>query len=1184
MKISRASHEAVRWVCTGSIVVALLLVVPPSAIAQYQSMGWEETDSGGPGRPNEDREEEDERNVAKNISITIDGAHIPIPGRGEFSTDVAVTVRAVGNKGPLAGARVKFEVIGPAGDFVRAPGGFSMEQPVLNSSGEWGTTLYVSTPSMTDLGVFPSQLQLRATLSDKDGGLGQASRTFPLGAILIHGATVGPPDPEVAPLVMKGRYEPPPTSIWNGFIHSTARQNGEFFVLTKIPTRKMTIVLNWPDNEVCHLPLKFSVDISPVPNLSYTLSTPIELLSPEEHQGRVKALVKEFAEAMPLTTSARSRLLNSLQQLPFTTGEPGGVPSYKSTTLNTLGEIRLPGGPKAYWADNLIDVAGAQTDPAYAITFHEMGHFVHQQLIESFRWKMFYNIDKYLGSSHSTWSAPDTKFDSAKSIVSFNESTADFFAYLIYIFVDQRHPEFRRSQYYHRSYLAQFDTETKARSVASTKGCMIEGVQTSFLRALYGDRVGSAPAVVYADYLRIMLQYEDDSWFTPFIPARTISEWIGTKSRHQTLGTTAKPADLARQFNIMPCDKQPQILINPTGSAGTYVVNGSRVDANEKSKIGSLLIGDQVTIRSGTFTISNVNPESGQFTVIQATPGATFRIVSANEIYVSKGLIGVKGPVTISSPSGRATPKGTVWTIEVADSGDATVKVLEGSVLVENSKERATLGKGNAATLRKKSIKRSSFNPADPALTSIFALSGGASIFTDAPPPAPAPVSTPSPSAPVATPAPQPTGLTFYAVRQKATGQCVVVVGTQGITAGDTVYGAFTGFEQAQNAVQNQCLGGQGSAPPPAPATASSETQPAAPVVNSAFASPVLAVPKFDNDDSTKGIFFVNLDSGNAFFIDKVKGSPQTVRTRAINQNVFEVLGRQPGDAARNGQVLIGPVRKSNGTVHALYLVDTTTGKMGYITDLENRSFEGRLRHVKGAPAGNMASDDGNFTLVMHQDRSGKTDGALLYNGTTGKSAYFYGVGALEPELKPFSTTPLPPTGGGVSSLAIVAGSEVTDAMLLLDPVSGSLHYVVMSKKKAWEFQISTLPHNLFDVFPTDAAVQTPHRFVFVPLTSGSGATDRALIIDVGSGAIALLDKLRNTKKLSLKPLNRNIYTRLTRNVARPRVITAVPKVNGSGATGGAWLFDSVTGKILFLDELLDPKNLRILKVEEKVR
>ena len=98
---------------------------------------------------------------------------------------------------------------------------------------------------------------------------------------------------------------------------------------------------------------------------------------------------------------------------------------------------------------------------------------------------------------------------------------------------------------------------------------------------------------------------------------------------------------------------------------------------------------------------------------------------------------------------------------------------------------------------------------------------------------------------------------------------------------------------------------------------------------------------------------------------------------------------------------------------------------MGYITNLESRSYEGRLKPVSGAPAASMASDDGNFALVMHQNSSGSTDGAILYHGTTGESTFFHGIGAAGPTLKPVATTPLAPTQGGVSEPGNPGGQRV---------------------------------------------------------------------------------------------------------------------------------------------------------------
>ena len=56
--------------------------------------------------------------------------------------------------------------------------------------------------------------------------------------------------------------------------------------------------------------------------------------------------------------------------------------------------------------------------------------------------------------------------------------------------------------------------------------------------------------------------------------------------------------------------------------------------------------------------------------------------------------------------------------------------------------------------------------------------------------------------------------MAFYALRQKATDQCVVVAGEQGISPGDTIYGVFTSFGEAQGLLDSRC--NQGSATPAA--------------------------------------------------------------------------------------------------------------------------------------------------------------------------------------------------------------------------------------------------------------------------------------------------------------------------------------------------------------------------------
>ncbi len=433
----------------------------------------------------------------------------------------------------------------------------------------------------------------------------------------------------------------------------------------------------------------------------------------------------------------------------------------------------------------------------------------------------------------------------------------------------------------------------------------------------------------------------------------------------------------------------------------------------------------------------------------------------------------------------------------------------------------------------------------------------------------------------------------FFAVRQAATGDCVVAVGVQAIAPGDKIFGTFSTYQPAKIALENECRKPAATPVPVVAIPVVSPTAIPAPVpfvpaasvssAQSAFASPILAVPKYDNDESTKGIFFVNLDTGSAFFIDRVKHSPLSVRSRSLNLNAFSVLGRIPGRAALNGQVVIGEIRKGNGSVHALFLVDTTTGAAGYISDLASRSYEGKLQPVNGAPAASIASNDGRFTLVMIQGGTGKTKGVFLCHASS-QCLYFDGVGDLDTTLTGIHTNSIPSRRGALSALAIISDNDRTEHMLLLDHEDGSLHHVVIPKRKPAQLEVVPLALNLLTHFPREAAVATPQRFVAVPVTAASGATEKVLIIDVGSGALAFLEKVRNSKKISIEEINANIYDHMTRNVARPRVITAVPKLDSSGATEGAWLFDSVTGKIIFIDKIDKPKKLELKLVEEKAR
>ncbi len=99
-------------------------------------------------------------------------------------------------------------------------------------------------------------------------------------------------------------------------------------------------------------------------------------------------------------------------------------------------------------------------------------------------------------------------------------------------------------------------------------------------------------------------------------------------------------------------------------------------------------------------------------------------------------------------------------------------------------------------------------------------------------------------------------------------------------------------------------------------------------------------------------------------------------------------------------------------------------------------------------------------------------------------------------------------------------------------------------------------------------------------MTTRSGSTDSALILDVASGAMAILEHLTEPSKTRLVGVSHSLYGLLPADVGRPRSITAVPKVDDTGVTVGIWFFDSASDTILFLNDLTNSTNLKLRVVE----
>ena len=343
--------------------------------------------------------------------------------------------------------------------------------------------------------------------------------------------------------------------------------------------------------------------------------------------------------------------------------------------------------------------------------------------------------------------------------------------------------------------------------------------------------------------------------------------------------------------------------------------------------------------------------------------------------------------------------------------------------------------------------------------------------------------------------------------------------------------------------------------------------------------SSVIAVPKFDGD-TTKGIYLIHLDNGSLSFIKNAKDSPDELHPVPLKINVFEALGRTAGDSAKPGEILVREMRKENGNVDTLLLADTVTGAMAYITDLGDDPDKGEVKQIGERPAQTIASSDHNYTMFMYYDPSGETNGTYLCHLTDGNCLYFNEIHKMHKKYAPESPGIASVIPNASSIIEVHSGNKGPRSHLVADNASGDLYWLEVETKKPKKLYCRKEHKiHLFDVFPSEAEVITPYRFVLVPILIDNDSTWHVLIVDVGSGKMAIFN-VHDYKMLELRKGKKsiNLYEYLPKETTHTRIITALPKIL-KGNTNGAWFFDSASGQTLFLNHIDDIHKIEITKV-----
>lgn len=321
--------------------------------------------------------------------------------------------------------------------------------------------------------------------------------------------------------------------------------------------------------------------------------------------------------------------------------------------------------------------------------------------------------------------------------------------------------------------------------------------------------------------------------------------------------------------------------------------------------------------------------------------------------------------------------------------------------------------------------------------------------------------------------------------------------------------------------------------------------------------TPFLTLPRLTNNGLVDAFYSINLSNGTVDLIDQLRRSPTELRVRPITGNLFETIGRSPGQAAISGELLILPIQQADGSARDAFFVETSTGYTAYFDEIGKNNKLGTLLTMLGRPYGPLAATDGNMVLLPKRDGSGRTEGAFLYHGTTGKALFVAGLAKLETDPPITSTVELPKVEGKISAVEILRG-DATAAYLIVENVSGKTFFLEPINQDRLGIRLTNL--DLLGSFLSDKLNPSHQRFSLLALHESNRDTRAVLVADVATGKIGLIDGL-DTGVPRLQVLAPNIYQTLRGGIsATPRSFNLI----GSG--DGAWLLDSLTSTMVYLE------------------
>ena len=543
---------------------------------------------------------------------------------------------------------------------------------------------------------------------------------IPIGMTLLMGQTIGP-DYKLRPQLM-----PPEFHNTSYQIANEADEEGNFFMLfnatkydqdtekfkklaqrtnEKFSLDNFDFYIEWSEPNLIQLKYFLADSVKTSLKAGHKVKIGnngfIDLLSPKEHEARIKYLVRKFIDEMPLKPDNKTFVLNKLDSLFFRYNTNSFESPGFNDNLIFSNVIYAPKSENDYWSNVFVE---EENYPSFTMIMHVMGHFLQQTIcLPNHRYYEFLSdkcsVSERLGLQQTI--SEESLFDKAE-FISFSEASADFFTYLMFNFIEINEKDMlNKSIYFSLGYLDQIATYSSVDANKQISPAFnVAGLQTSFLIDYYRDKCTYSPVKVYTDFLFNQYQYSITS--KSGHPAATINEWLSTKQllyKDEYFVSTENPITLANEYKLKYANERICLIPDIDYTNSAVDIGGKTISDFSQIPVVNIDTNTIINVIKGRFTLLIPNEETK--CIIKMEEGSVIRIGNNHAIKLLTGKFLFKTTANFHTSLAHFVANSSYFNIQL-DEKQTIISAYEGEISMTSENDVEVIRSGEYTIMNKK--------------------------------------------------------------------------------------------------------------------------------------------------------------------------------------------------------------------------------------------------------------------------------------------------------------------------------------------------------------------------------------------------------------------------------------------------------------------------------------------------